>query len=147
MLSRQISSGVEEMKTVALISLILVATAGVGLAAETNLTIQTNTTIRIDSITGQIKGNAQTQVRGIRKHHEALLPVTLPIDMTPPTSTDPAATSPTTTSPNIPDPLTLPIAPTASANPDTVATPVTTTSSTDPASTCPYQQVLGGQQN
>ncbi len=147
MLSRQVSSGVEEMKTVALIGLIIVATASVAVAADTLMTIQTNTTIRIDPITGQIKGDTQTQVRGIRKHHEAPGAVNTSSAGTASANTDPATTSPTLASPIIPDPLTLPITPTAPANPDTVATPVTTTSTTGPGSTCPYQQMLGGQQN
>jgi hypothetical protein len=59
------------MKTIALIGLIIVATASAGMAAETSMTIQTNTGIRMDPETGWIKGDAETQVRGIRKHHEA----------------------------------------------------------------------------
>src|SRR5208283_5592017 len=113
MLSRQISSGVEQMKTVALIGLILVATASAGMAAETNMTIHTNTMVRIDSITGQIKGDVQTQVRGIRKHHEASEAVNTSAAGTASAITDPATTSPTVASPIIPDPLTLPITPTA----------------------------------
>ncbi len=139
MLSRQISSGVGEMKTIALIGLILVATASAGMSAEINMTIHTNTTVRIDSITGQIKGDVQTQVRGIRKHHEAPETVNTSAAGTASTNTDPATTSPASASPIISDPLTLPITPTTPANPETVTTPLTTASSSDPGSTCPYQ--------
>lgn len=135
------------MKTVALIGLIIVAIASVAVAADTLMTIQTNTTIRIDPISGQIKGDTQTQVRGIRKHHEAPEAVNTSAAGTASAVTDPATTLPTIASPIIPDPLSLSITPTAAASPDTVATPVTATTATDPGSTCPYQQGLGGQQN
>ena len=64
---RPMSPGVEEMKTILLISLILAAMVSVAMSAETLMTIETNTTIRIDPITGQIKGDAETHVKGIRK--------------------------------------------------------------------------------
>jgi hypothetical protein len=74
------------MKALVLIGLILAATSSVGIAAETVMTIRTDTTIRIDPRTGRIKGDAHTEMNGIRKHHEtpdafrSRLP-TLPVPM------------------------------------------------------------------
>ncbi len=54
------------MKAIVLITFILTTIASLCIAAETRMTIQTNTTIRIDPITGDIKGGAHTEVRGIK---------------------------------------------------------------------------------
>ncbi len=93
------SPGVEEMKTILLISLILAAMVSVAMSAETLMTIETNTTIRIDPITGQIKGNAETHVKGIRKLHEAPAGVNTPAAVVPSTNTGTDSTPATPTLP------------------------------------------------
>jgi len=93
------SPGVEEMKTILLISLILAAMVSVAMSAETLMTIETNTTIRIDPITGQIKGNAETHVKGIRKPHEAPAGVNTPAAVLPSTNTGTDSTPATPTLP------------------------------------------------
>lgn len=130
------------MKTIALIGLIIVATAGAAIAADTLMTIQTNTTIRIDPTTGQIKGDAQTQVRGIRKHHE--VPDVANTSTAGPASTDTsAATAPvTTTTATDPNTVTAPVSTASATDPNAVTTPV----GTDPATTtCPAAQASTGQ--
>ncbi|MGO9567800.1 MAG: hypothetical protein ACLP5H_09690 [Desulfomonilaceae bacterium] len=124
------------MKTIALIGLITVATASMGMAAETFMTIQNNSTIRIDPMTGQVKGDAQTQVRGIRKHHEA--PQAVNTSPGGPSSVDPtAATTPVSVAtPTGLDDGTAPVG----------AAP-TTTPTTPTCPTCPTQPVVGGLQN
>jgi hypothetical protein len=97
--NRPMSPGVEEMKTILLISLILAAMVSVAMSAETLMTIETNTTIRIDPITGQIKGNAETHVKGIRKPHEAPAGVNTPAAVLPSTNTGTDSTPATPTLP------------------------------------------------
>jgi hypothetical protein len=131
------------MKTMALIGLILVATVSPGLAADTLMTIQTNTTVRIDPITGQVKGEAQTQVRGIRKSQE--LPDAVNTSA-PGTAT--AATTPVTgTTAADPSTATVPVSVAAPTDPSTVTAPVGAAPPTTPCPTCPSQPVVGGLQN
>ncbi len=100
------------MKTMALIGLILLATVSTGIAADTLMTIQTNTTVKIDPITGQVKGDAQTEVRGIRKSQD--LPEAV---KTSAPGTAVAATSDATT----------PVTGTPATDPSTAAAPVSVT--------------------
>jgi hypothetical protein len=149
------------MKTIALIGLILVTTASMGMAAETSVTIQNHTTMRIDSITGKIKGDAQTQVRGINKHEAPQAVNTLPGEGssaeptavgTPVTPTTPAnptpATTPTgSTTPANPTPVTIPVPATTPISLGTTTTPV---GAIPPGSTtppCPLRPVVVGLQN
>jgi len=120
------SPGVEEMKTILLISLILAAMVSVAMSAETLMTIETNTTIRIDPITGQIKGNAETHVKGIRKPHEAPAGVNTPAAVVPSTNTGTDSTPPTPTIPTAPNAVTTPTNTGATA---TVIAPVSSTTS------------------
>jgi hypothetical protein len=131
------------MKTMALIGLILVATVSTVVAADTLMTIQTNTTVRIDPITGQVKGEAQTQVRGIRKSQE--LPDAV---NTSAPGTAAAATTPVTgTTATDPSTATVPVSVAAPTDPSTVTAPVGAAPPTTPCPTCPSQPVVGGLQN
>ncbi|HMK34488.1 MAG TPA: hypothetical protein VK463_05435 [Desulfomonilaceae bacterium] len=141
------------MKSTVLIGLILMATLGVCMAAETHMTIQTNTTIRIDPVTGDIKGGAQTQIKGIKIEPA---PTASSATGTSSTSTDPnAGTVPGGSSTNTstdPAPATggtstntAPVGAPAQATPSAGPTPGI--SSAGPASTCPLAQVPGGQTN
>ena len=134
------------MKTIALIGLIIVAAASAGMA-ETNMTIQTNTTVRIDPWTGQVKGDAQTEVRGIRKHHEA--PQAVNTSPGGPSSADPTAVAAPVnlTTPTDPNTATAPGSVAAPTDQSTVTTPVGATPPANAATTCPLAQVSGGQQN
>ena len=117
------------MKAVVLMTLILAVIASACMAAETHMTIQTNTTIRIDPITGDIKGGANTQIKGIK------------IDPPPPT-TSPAGTTTTST-----DPSTASVSGTSSTDTTVPSTTTAGTSSSSPAFFCPFAQGSGGQSN
>ena len=54
------------MRAIVLMTLILTTVASLCIAAETHMTIQTNTTIRIDPVTGEVKGWGHTQIKGIK---------------------------------------------------------------------------------
>ena len=73
------------MRAIVLMTLILTTVASLCIAAETHMTIQTNTTIRIDPVTGDVKGGAHTQIKGIK------------IDPPPTTTTSTGASSTNTT--------------------------------------------------
>ena len=151
------------MKTALLISLILAVTAGAVFAAETHMTIQTNTTIRIDPVTGQVKGDTQTQIKGIKKRDEAppdaintqaagassantgtvSTPVTLTTSTDPNTVSSPVSMGTATNS-------TTGTTPVSVSSPTVSNTGTTATGATPPANqsaTCPAAQVSGGQQN
>ncbi|MGO9568473.1 MAG: hypothetical protein ACLP5H_13115 [Desulfomonilaceae bacterium] len=133
------------MKTIALVGLILVATVSTGIAADTLMTIQTNTTIRIDPITGLVKGDAQTQVKGIRKHHEAPEAVNTPAGGTASTDTTAATTPVTATTAADPSTSTTPDSVAAPTDPSTAATPVVSAPDTTSSPTCPAVQTTAGQ--
>ena len=135
------------MKTMALIGLILVATVSPGVAADTLMTIQTNTTVRIDPITGQVKGEAQTQVRGIQKHHEAPEAVNTSAPGTAAAATTAANTPVTGTTATDPSTATAPVSVAAPTDPSTATAPVGAAPPTAPCPTCPSQPVVGGLQN
>jgi hypothetical protein len=150
------------MKTMALIGLILVATVSQGIAADTLMTIQTNTTVRIDPITGQVKGDAQTQVRGIQKHHEAPEAVntsaagpavanagvaTTPVALTTPTDSSAGTTPVTGTTPTDSSTATAPVSVATPTSPDTGTAPVGAAPPTAPCPVCPSQPVAVGLQN
>ena len=145
--SRQMSSGVEEMKTMALIGLILMATVSTGVAADTLMTIQTNTTVKIDPVTGQVKGDAQTQVRGIRKDHEVPAAVNTPAVGTAVADAGAATTPVTATTAADPSTATAPVTVAAPTGMDTGTAPVGATPPTAPCPVCPSQPVVGGLQN
>jgi hypothetical protein len=119
------------MKTIALIGLILVTTAGMCMAAETSVTIQNHSTMRIDSITGKIKGDAQTQVKGITKHGAPQAVNTSPEGQA---STDSTAvgTPVNQTAPADPTAVTTPTGSTTPTNPTSIATPTGSTTPADP---------------
>ena len=121
------------MKIMALIGLILVATVSPGVAVDTLMTIQANTAVRIDPIPGQVKGDAQTQVKCVREPLEA--PQTVNTSPEGPSSANTgAATAPVTvTTPTDPNAVTTPVSVTAPTDPTAVATPVTPTTATDPS--------------
>jgi hypothetical protein len=136
------------MKTVALIGLIIVATASAGMAAETSMTIQTNTGIRVDPVTGWIKGDAETQVRGIRKHHEAPQAINTSPGGPSSDNTGAATTPVTVTTPTDPNGVTIPVSVTAPTDPTVVATPVTAITATDPSTaTTPVSAAAPTDQN
>jgi len=135
------------MKTIALIGLILVATVSPGVAADTLMTIQTNTTVRIDPITGQVKGDAQTQVRGIRKSHELPDAVNTSAAGTSSANTGAATTPVTLTPPTDPNTATTPVSVATPTGLDTGTAPVGVAPPTTPCPTCPSQPVVGGVQN
>ncbi len=120
------------MKTIALIGLIIVATASAGMAAETSLTIQTNTGIRIDPVTGQVKGDAETQVRGIRKHHEVPEAVNTSATGTSVANTGAATTPVALTTPTDPNTATTPVSVATPTGLDTGTAPVGAAPPTDP---------------
>jgi hypothetical protein len=135
------------MKTMALIGLILVATVSPGLAADTLMTIQTNTTVRIDPITGQVKGEAQTQVKGIRKSQELPDAVNTSAPGTASTDTTAATTPVTGTTATNPSTATVPVSVAAPTDPSPVTAPV---GAAPPSTPCPAsspQPVVGGVQN
>jgi hypothetical protein len=147
------------MKAIIFISLILVAVASAGMAAETHMTIQTNTTIRIDPATGHVKGDAQTQISGIKIEPD---PATTPTAGTSSASTA-TSTTPTTGAPSADsDPATTAATGVPSTNTGTSTTPTTgassgntgpvsttapETPSSTPCATCPLAQVPSGQSN
>jgi hypothetical protein len=135
------------MKTMALIGLILVATVSTGIAADTLMTIQTNTTVRIDPITGQVKGDAQTQVRGIQKHHEAPEAVNASAPGTAAANAAAATTPVTGTTVTDPSPATVPVSVAAPTDPSTVTAPVGAAPPSPPCPVCPSQPVATGLQN
>ncbi len=137
------------MKTILLISLVLVATVGASMADQTNMTIQTNMRLSIGPNDGRITGDVMTQAKGTKK-----------------TWKDPnaATTSTTTTSGTNQDTTATPVMPTSSTNQNAAATTTTATTSTTPNSTtqtaagttgsttsptstptCPYLKAAGGQ--
>ncbi len=135
------------MKTMALIGLILMATVSTGVAADTLMTTQTNTAVRIDPITGQVKGDAQTQVEGVRKALEA--PQAVNTSPGGPSSANTgAATAPVTaTTPTDPNAVATPVSVAAPTDQNTVTTPPGAAPPTSPDRTSPFQPVLVGQQN
>jgi hypothetical protein len=135
------------MKTMALIGLILVATVSPGVAADTLMTIQTNTTVRIDPITGQVKGDAQTQVRGIQKHHEAPEAVTTSAPGTAAAVTTAATTPVTGTTATDPSTATVPVSVASPTDPNTVTAPVGAAPPTTPCPAAPSQPAVAGLQN
>jgi hypothetical protein len=135
------------MKTMALIGLILVATVSPGVAADTLMTIQTNTTVRIDPITGQVKGEAQTQVKGIQKHHEAPEAVNTSGPGTSAADATAATTPVTGTTATDPSTATAPVSVAAPTDPSTVTAPVGAAPPTAPCPVCPSQPVVGRLQN
>jgi hypothetical protein len=135
------------MKTMALIGLILVATVSPGVAADTLMTIQTNTTVRIDPITGQVKGEAQTQVRGIQKHHEAPEAVNTSAPGTAAAPTTSANTPVTGTTAADPSAATTPVSVAAPTDPSTATAPVGPAPPTAPCPACPSQPAVVGLQN
>ena len=74
------------MKAIVLLTLILSVIASFCIAAETRLTIQSNTTVRIDPITGDVKGGGFTEIRAVK------------VDPPPPTTASTAASGTDTTS-------------------------------------------------
>jgi hypothetical protein len=149
------------MKTFALIGLILVATASMSMAAETSVTIQNNSTMRIGP-TGMIKGDAQTQVKGVRKRHEAPQGVstvpggassantggaTTAITGTTPTDPNAVTTSTSSTTPTTPMPVTTPVPVASPTGLGTMTTPVGAIPPTSADPTCPLQPVITIQQN
>jgi hypothetical protein len=150
------------MKTMALIGLILVATVSPGVAADTLMTIQTNTTVKIDPITGQVKGDAQTQVRGIRKHHDVPEAVntsatgtsvantgaaTAPIALKTPTDSSAATTPVAAATPTDPNTATTPVSAGTPTALDAGTAPVAGTPPSAPCPVCPSQPVVSGSQN
>ncbi len=135
------------MKTIALIGLILVATVSPGLAADTLMTIQTNTTVRIDPITGQVKGEAQTQVRGIRKSQELPDAVNTSAPGTAAANTTAATTPVTGTTATDPSTATVPVSVAAPTDPSTVTAPVGAAPPSAPCPASPSQPVATGLQN
>lgn len=135
------------MKTMALIGLILVATVSPGLAADTLMTIQTNTTVRIDPITGQVKGEAQTQVKGIRKSQELPDAVNTSAPGTAAANTTAATTPVTGTTATDPSTPNVPVSVAAPTDPNTVTTPVGAAPPTTPCPARPSQPVATGLQN
>jgi hypothetical protein len=131
------------MKTIALIGLIIVATASAGMAAETSMTIQTNTGIRMDPETGWIKGDAETQVRGIRKHHEAPQAVNTSPGGPSSANTGVATTPVTATTATDPSTATTPVPVAAPTDQSTVTTPVAAAPPANAATNCPLAQVSG----
>ncbi|MGO9122096.1 MAG: hypothetical protein ACLQPD_31350 [Desulfomonilaceae bacterium] len=127
------------MKTILLISLILAAMVSVAMSAETLMTIETNTTIRIDPITGQINRDAETHVKGIRKVHEAPDRVKTPDAVASSTNTGTASTAPTLTTPIDPNAVTTPAILTTPTTTDTTGTVIAPASSTTSGSTSPSQ--------
>ena len=81
------------MKGIVLMTLILTAVASLCLAAGTHMTIQTDTTIRIDPVTGEVKGWGHTQIKGIK-----IDPPPVTTSSTGTTSTDTTTASTTGTS-------------------------------------------------
>ncbi len=138
------------MKTMALIGLILVAAASTAFAADAVMTIQTNTTIKMDPVTGQIKGDAQTQVKGIKKHYEPPEAVTASAASTSTDNTG-AATAPAATSaaadPSTAATATTPASTVSSTDPSAATATAATTPASTPCATCPAAQVSNGQQN
>jgi hypothetical protein len=135
------------MKTMALIGLILVATVSTGIAADTLMTIQTNTTVRIDPITGQVKGDAQTQVRGIRKSQELPEAVNTSAPGTAVAANTGATTPVTATTVADPTTATAPVSVGASTDPKTVTAPVGAAPPNAPCPVCPSQPVATGLKN
>ena len=135
------------MKTMALIGLILVATVSTGIAADTLMTIQTNTTVRIDPITGQVKGDAQTEVRGIRKSQDLPEAVNTSAPGTAVAATSAATTPVTGTPATDPSTATAPVSVATPTDPKTVTAPVGAASPSAPCPVCPSQPVVGGLQN
>lgn len=131
------------MKTIALIGLIIVATASAGMAAETSMTIQTNTGIRIDPGTGWIKGDAETQVRGMRRPHEAPQAVNTSPGGPSSANTGAATTPVTVTTPTDPNAVTTPVSVSAPTDQNTVVTPVGAAPPANAATNCPLAQVSG----
>ncbi len=125
------------MKTMALIGLILVATVSPGVAADTLMTIQTNTTVRIDPTTGQVKGEAQTQVRGIRKSQELPDAVNTSAPGTAAANTTAATTPVTGTTATDPSTATVPVSVAAPTDPSTATVPVSVAAPTDPSTVTP----------
>lgn len=135
------------MKTMALIGLILVATVSTGIAADTLMTIQTNTTVKIDPITGQVKGDAQTEVRGIRKSQDLPEAVKTSAPGTAVAATSDATTPVTGTPATDPSTAAAPVSVTTPTDPKTVTAPVGAASPSAPCPVCPSQPVVGGLQN
>lgn len=143
MSSRPTSPGAGAMKAIVFISLILVVTVSAAMAAETHMTIQTNTTIKIDPATGDIKGDAQTQIKGIKIEPD---PAASPAADTSSTGT---GTTPTKGAASADSGAATTAATGASAS---NTTPTSTTaaggpSSTAPCPTCPLTQAPAGQSN
>jgi hypothetical protein len=135
------------MKTMALIGLILVATVSPGVAADTLMTIQTNTTVRIDPITGQVKGEAQTQVRGIKKSQDLPEAVNTSAPGTGAANTTAATTPVIGTTATDPSTATVPVSVAAPTDPNTVTAPVGAAPPTTPCPATPSQPAAAGLQN
>jgi hypothetical protein len=145
MSSHQMSPGAGEMKAIIFISLILVVTVSAAMAAETHMTIQTNTTIKIDPATGNIKGDAQTQIRGIKIEPD---PAATPAADTSSTGTSTGTTSTTGATSANSDPATTGATGATSSNTAPASTTSTgSPSSTAPCPTCPLAQAPAGQSN
>jgi len=116
------------MKTIAMITFILTTIASLCIAAETRMTIQTNTTIMIDPVTGDIKGGAHTEVRGIK-----IDPPPTTTSSTATSSTDqttPSVTGTSSTDSSVRSPLTTGVSVTSPS-------PATTSLTTTPATVLP----------
>ena len=74
------------MKAIVLLTLILTAVASFCIAAETRMTIRTDTTVGIDPITGDVKGGGFTEIKAVK------------VDPPPATTSSTAASSTDTTS-------------------------------------------------
>ena len=153
--------GVEKMKTMLLISLVLVTTVTASMAADrTNMTIQTNMRLSIGPKDGRITGDVLTQVKGTKRTWKDPNAATTSATTTSGTNQDTTATNSVTdqgtTSTEV-----SPVSSTDQSAAPTMTigtTPMTpnTTSQTDagttvsspsinPPSTCPYANAMGNQ--
>jgi len=141
------------MKAIVLMTLILTAVASLCLAAGTHMTIQTDTTIRIDPVTGEVKGWGHTQIKGIK-----IDPPPATTSSTGTSSTDTSTGSATGTSSTnassgttstagssatSPDPSTASVSGTPPTDMFLTPTPVVGASASDPTVPCPYAQPSG----